>query len=305
MVDRRTPNPRSRLSRDPFAIAWLIVIVYGVLTATLIRTAGLSVEGFSRLLVTVTVIAVLAAAYGVSGRSRKISQMAHWALLWIVFATSSGILTYATASLSGPLVDADLARIDASLGLSWTQWHQFIVGAPSLRFALAVVYVTLLPQIIFSLLYFGLKGRNTRNAEFFFLAAGSLFVTIMVAWRFPSLGAAAFHGFPEDVDRLYLADLQQLRAHTLHRVSVPDLEGIIQFPSFHTTLALIFPFIHRDSPRLFWPILGLNAILLVAIPVGGGHHFTDMIGGAAIGIAAIGLAWAIGRRTAPGAAVPA
>ncbi len=298
-------NPQNPPAYKRFAIAWLLVAAYAALCVILTRVAGLSVTGFARLIVCAAMIGTVAAVYGLSGRSQKLSRTAHWALLWILFATESGVLTYATATLSGPLYDAELAGFDAALGLSWTHWHQIVASSVVLQIGLGVIYITLLPQVIGSLLYFGLTGRDARNAEFFFLAAGSLFVTIMVAWRIPSLGAAAFHGFPGDVDRLYLGVLEQLRARTLHRVVLPELQGIIQFPSFHTTLAVIFPFIHRHSARRFWPILALNAMLLVSIPVGGGHHFADMIGGAVIGIVAIWLAWMIERRTAPSAAVPA
>ncbi|MDC6684527.1 phosphatase PAP2 family protein, partial [Leclercia adecarboxylata] len=97
--------------------------------------------------------------------------------------------------------------------------------------------------------------------------------------------------------------LEALRAHALRRVELTELKGIIQFPSFHTTLALIFPYVHRDSGRLFRPLLALNLILLISIPVGGGHHFADMIAGAVIGLLAIAIARHLGSRQ-PGIAGP-
>ena len=62
---------------------------------------------------------------------------------------------------------------------------------------------------------------------------------------------------------------------------------MVQFPSFHTALALLTAYAVRDVPYLARPVLILNLIVIVATLPVGGHHLADIIGGAAITGAAI------------------
>jgi membrane-associated phospholipid phosphatase len=59
-------------------------------------------------------------------------------------------------------------------------------------------------------------------------------------------------------------------------------EGIVTFPSFHATLAIIMTYAVR---RYRWALAvfgSLNCLMILAIPTVGGHYLVDLFGGAVV-----------------------
>jgi hypothetical protein len=54
--------------------------------------------------------------------------------------------------------------------------------------------------------------------------------------------------------------------------------------------ALLVIWYARGLAYLRWPVLAFNLVVLLSIPVQGGHHLIDMIGGVAVTAFAIWLA---------------
>ena len=270
-----------------FAIAWAITMLFAVTAVILSKAVGLSFSDTTTPILVTACIGVVALAYGVSGRSAILSDMAHWTVLWVLFSVSAGMATYAAAACGGPTNDAAFVALDARLGFSWAAWYDLVTHHPALRFVLAIAYSTLMPQIIFSIIYFGLHGRNDRNAEFFFTTLIAFAVTLPISWRFPALGALPYFGHAEVAARFYFADLLALRQHSRHVFSLGDMKGLITLPSFHTVLALVFVYVHRARTRVSAVVTLLNIAVLISIPVGGGHYLCDMLSGALVGLFSI------------------
>jgi membrane-associated phospholipid phosphatase len=64
-------------------------------------------------------------------------------------------------------------------------------------------------------------------------------------------------------------------------------QGIITFPSLHAALALIITVALWPIPILRWVTIAINTLMLVSIPVDGGHYFIDVLAGLAIASASI------------------
>ncbi len=270
-----------------FAIAWTITILFAATAVLLSQSIGLSFSDTATPIFVTISIGLVALAYGVSGRSAILSDMAHWTVLWVLFSVTAGMATYAAAAYGGATHDAAFVALDARLGFSWADWYGFVTRHPVLRFALAIAYTTLMPQIIFSIIYFGLLGRNDRNAEFFFTTLIAFAITLPISWRFPALGALPYFGHTNEAARFYFSDLQALRQHTRHVFSLAEMKGLITLPSFHTVLALLFIYVHRARNWVSKFIIFLNLAVLISIPVGGGHYLCDMISGAIVGLISI------------------
>jgi membrane-associated phospholipid phosphatase len=86
----------------------------------------------------------------------------------------------------------------------------------------------------------------------------------------------------------YLPVLQEIRSGHWTVLSYAHAEGIVTFPSFHTTLAVFFAYLagrlDKRLLRVFGPV---NAIMLLSIPVIGGHYLADLFGGAAVACVSI------------------
>jgi membrane-associated phospholipid phosphatase len=81
--------------------------------------------------------------------------------------------------------------------------------------------------------------------------------------------------------------VSELREGVRTAVTWRGAEGLITFPSFHTTWALLLAWAFRGRPRWFVPSAVLNAAVIVATLTTGWHYFADVAAGAALGVAVI------------------
>ena len=80
---------------------------------------------------------------------------------------------------------------------------------------------------------------------------------------------------------LYQAELlPMLRDNMLGAVDLGALQGLVCAPSFHTAAAVIYIAMAWPCRYLRWPLLLINAAMLLSTPVEGTHYLVDMIGGA-------------------------
>jgi hypothetical protein len=126
-------------------------------------------------------------------------------------------------------------------------------------------------------------------------------ITLTVWSFFPSFGAFSVFHLPDKVasglglalNTDYGANLTRMLQNGPGHISPADLRGIIGFPSYHTLQAVMLAWYARRIPFFRWPVIGLNAAVLVAVPVHGGHHLVDLFGGLAVSGVAILMARAI------------
>ncbi|HYM01664.1 MAG TPA: phosphatase PAP2 family protein, partial [Stellaceae bacterium] len=196
------------------------------------------------------------------------------------------------AATKAPLVDGALAAADRALGFDWLQWFTWVHSRPVLTIALHAAYDAAGPAIIVLPLYFALSGQPERNSEFLWLLIVSVVLIIPLSGLMPGAGAFVFYGVADQAYAPFVPEFAAIRRGEIHDLALTHLQGIVTFPSFHTTLALLFPYVLRKS-RVLCAIASLVcAAMLVAIPSEGGHYLVDVIAGALVAVAAI---WATAR----------
>jgi membrane-associated phospholipid phosphatase len=85
----------------------------------------------------------------------------------------------------------------------------------------------------------------------------------------------------------HYSELMTLRSGEPFQFLVTKSEGLVTFPSFHTALGLIIVYALRGMIWLAIPVAVVNALMTVGTLPEGGHHLSDVIGGAAIGLISI------------------
>jgi hypothetical protein len=213
----------------------------------------------------------------------RLGATAEWILLWLIFSVAGAVMTYLAAAQDGAVYDARLTLLDAELGFRWSGWLTYVENHPLLKFAFAVAYGSLLPQVLFSVWWFSFLRWDQRNAELLTNAMLALLLTAAVFFLFPALGPCV--GAPACHDA-YVEDLVGLRHGNLPSLDMMLLKGVIAFPSFHAVLAMLFTYAHRRAPT-FLPMAGFNGLMLLSIPSEGGHYLVDIIGGVVVGGVAI------------------
>ena len=82
---------------------------------------------------------------------------------------------------------------------------------------------------------------------------------------------------------------------------IGEMQGIVTFPSYHTVLGVLFPYMFRRH-RWFLPVLVLNVLLIGSVPTEGAHYVVDAIAGVIIAVVALAVAqWLLGRCVADSA----
>jgi hypothetical protein len=263
---------------------------------------------YSILILPLLVLVGGAVYYGCKRKELSVAATFAAATFLIVFPAACSLLSYLSLTIAGPRIDALLAGIDAQMGFSWPALMGFAARHVGLTAVLRLIYLSVMPQTAFLILLLGWKERVADLYGFCLALSIGAIITVCAWTAFPSFGAFSVFDLPPQVaSRLGLA-LNGDYGHQLiamlksgpGRISVREMRGLVGFPSYHTVQALTLAWYARNVSYARWPAIVLNAIVLVAVPVHGGHHLVDMIGGAAVTFAAIAIAtWTVNAAASP------
>jgi hypothetical protein len=230
----------------------------------------------------------------------------------VVFPASAGLMSYLLMTIAGPRIDGLLASADMALGFHWPVLMAWAGDHLLLNALLHLAYMSVMPQTLLLIL---LLGFGKKLDDLYGLALALCFgavLTLAIWTAFPSFGAFSVFTLPTPVaSKLGMVlgfDYARVLVHMLKDgpgfISPKELRGLVGFPSYHTLQALVLAWYARHLPWWRWMALALNAAVLVAVPIQGGHHLVDMAGGVAVTVIAAMLArtvlnWA--KRPAPAA----
>jgi membrane-associated phospholipid phosphatase len=221
-------------------------------------------------------------------------------------AASFSVLNFLLLTVAGQRIDASLAAIDRALGVDWPAMMTVVAHYPVTNLVLQLVYISVLPQIALLIPALGLKGKPEQIYTLCLSVAAGAAIAIGVWTLAPSFGAFSVYQLPPGVanhlalalDGHYAKALVHLLATGPGRISPSDAQGLIGFPSYHAVLALLVAWYARTLPVVRWVALALNATVLVATPIQGGHHVVDVLAGFAVAALAILFASAAQRFAA-------
>lgn len=228
---------------------------------------------------------------------RALADFAEYAIAFMLIGLLGAVGSYPVSAASRGFYDPALQAIDEALRFDWLAWYALVAAHPVLQVAGHVAYeaIYLTPAAILG--FFAWTGRrreaHTMLATFWVSAA----ITLAMFYFMPAVGPFAYlwHG---PIPYMPASELWQpelipaMRHHAMHVIDLGQLRGLVSAPSFHTAAAVLYVAIAWPYRVLRWPVLAINAAMLLATPVEGTHYLADMLGGAAVALTSLGvIAW--------------
>lgn len=222
----------------------------------------------------------------------------------VAFAAVGAPLSYLAASLDLPLHDAWMDALDRTTGLDWPAWLDWMNSHAAIHPLFSLTYTSLLPQTAVIVLVLAFSGHLAWLRTYMLAFVITTIVTIVVsalvpaegAWGFLQPGAAKDLNIVPVVHGTYLPVYHGLRDGTYRLLMATGADGIITFPSLHAALGLLFAVALWPVPVLRWVSLVLNIVMIVSVPVEGGHYFVDVFAGLAIAGVSLLIARAVVQR---------
>jgi membrane-associated phospholipid phosphatase len=237
--------------------------------------------------------------------ARTLRDAAEYYGAFIAICLLGAFASYPLAAETTGYSDAYLSRADRIFGFDWLAWYQCVAAHPALQVAGRAAYQSIYVTPAILLAYFAWTGRKPQARIFiasFWIAA---LLTLLLFLAVPAKGplAVLWHGripyWP--VSALYQAHLiPQLRTHALRLVDLQSVQGVVCAPSFHAAAAVLFIAAAWPVRILRWPLLAVNALMILATPVEGTHYLTDILVGMAVALVATAAARSLSSRMSAG-----
>jgi hypothetical protein len=205
------------------------------------------------------------------GESR-LFEAALYLALWAIWPPVCVWLAYLSVTLGLPLQDSALAASDAALGFDWIDVARFIDAIPGLGSVLNFAYLSPLWQFAASAIVLAWLAPRGRNRELLTHMLLAMTATLVIGTFVPAIGPAAAYGFGPEPEAI----IHALRSGGSQKL---PYAGIVSFPSFHTVMAVLFTYAHRDIDKTFHYALALNAVMLVSTLYNGDHYLSDILAG--------------------------
>ncbi|MEZ6122241.1 MAG: phosphatase PAP2 family protein [Planctomycetaceae bacterium] len=282
-------------NRDLKLKMWLIAVT-GIMAFALMLRHGMRFDFASSVHAAGTIGLLL--PFALVFDSRRLDQFANLLtgfLCMVAFNFFLSVLTYAGTPLNAPLADEWFVRMDQAMGIDVAKIVTWSRSHPVLYRFFDMTYYSVLPSTLLALIVLGFDRDVTRLRDFVlhFMLGG--FITTIIFFFLPAEAPEGHFNFqPTQAQQNFLNHFYALRSGEFRVISMNNLEGLITFPSFHTTWAVLVAYAFRHSRWLFPPMLFLNGAVVLATVILGWHYAADVIGG----VLTAGVAVAIARITA-------
>lgn len=272
---------------EPIAAAATILVV-AVFAGSFIALRGSRIEvNFPYLILApISALLLLGLCYGpILKRDFRIAWACWFVSLCGLLIGGCALMQYAFGLWTRPEISAELIWADRALGLDWTAYATFIFKRPFISAVLRAAYNSLSYQAGLVILYVVVTDDRKRMFEYLLVTAICAVFTCLIFGLFPAQMAPVQYGRVDYLlDRLEAEQTAAILSGA--KLVAYKITGLVNFPSAHTSGALIAIYLLRRT-KLLYPIVALNFVMVLSVPPFGGHYFVDVIAGASAALASI------------------
>jgi membrane-associated phospholipid phosphatase len=286
------------MTRDQWVSAaeWATIAVVLGLDLAFVHITGIPITNWQKYATALAIviaawpaIALLTRVTGLAGDAAFVAEIPGKIFTYMLAAS---LLEYYLATSPSPLHDGLLMTIDRALRFDWVAMCNWVAPHSALHRALSFAYFNLanetcLVGLVIVLFY----PRRARRFSTALIVSSAL--TIPFLWIFPVSGPfIALSDLPSYCISDAMIGAQHymmMRTHGFADVDVATMSGIVAFPSYHATAAILLTYMMRGIPFAFPIAATFNALMIAATPLIGGHYAVDVIAGAVVAAATIGV----------------
>ena len=213
-------------------------------------------------IVTMSVIAWLFKTYTTIPLVHKLSVLMVWFIVLHLYITVGAPSSYLFASVGGAFVDPYFAAADKALGLDWVAFLEFVANYPWIGDYSTSIYLSSMKVLLTTMVLLALLGKHKQGDLLIVSVMVSAFLTSALSAPFTASGPFGFYNVPVDVYKdlapavtgkggIWLDHLMQLRSGEFRELRQGIYQGVVQFPSFHTTLSVLLILSMRGTGPLF------------------------------------------------------
>jgi membrane-associated phospholipid phosphatase len=291
---------KDKMSRDYWvsAIEWIVIAGIVAIDVGMAHATGIGVDangawtyGETVALLILIWPATLLLTH-VTGFAKDAAFLSEIPGKFFAYIAVASVLEYYLATSPAPLNDGLLIDSDHALGFDWPAACRWLAAHPAVHPFLAYPYFSLATEcgVVVAVIGIFYPRRARRFVTALILSS---ILTIPLLWFFPVGGPfATFHdiGLPRSCfSYAYIGtrDYLAMRTHAYPAIPVAKMTGIVAFPSYHATCAVLLTYFLRGVPVLFPIAVAFNLMMLLATPFIGGHYLTDVVAGLAVAAATI------------------
>ena len=277
-----------------YICAGFVVVVATGVACGLLRYRAEEMNAIAASILTLWALGLYLQFLGVSRLGEAVKGAACYLLLSVCAIFASAVL----AVISRNYFDGSFAAADKALfGFNWNTDAPAMTSNPLIGHMLSYAYVSLNWQPVLMVGYLFLVGQSQRFWQALTATAIALAICISVFPFSPAVGGYVHFEIPRmSVPDVWVASawhypevLRSLKDGSLDTLGYKALEGIVAMPSFHAAASIILAWTFWTT-LLRWPLVALNAVMLVSsVPIGG-HYIVDVVAGTAVAVLALWLA---------------
>jgi hypothetical protein len=186
-------------------------------------------------------------------------------------------LTNAVQLTPFKIIDPLLYQADLLLHLDMVDFMQQANHFPSFKTLMQYSYASLNHQVLFIPLLLIVLKQYDHFLKTCLLFLITSFIGFNLYYFFPSTGPATLLKLPIFSPGQFATGIKFQEIHQRQLASTIE-GGLIAFPSFHVTWALVCQYACQkvEIPGLYWFLMVVNTLLILACPLLGWHYFIDV-----------------------------
>jgi hypothetical protein len=210
-------------------------------------------------------------------REWRLGDVCLYAGIWITWGPFAVMLTYLIAAWNFPLQDQLFSALDRGIGFDWAKLVVLNNDTTGLLAFERLAYGTYYPQAFLCVVFVALWEKPGANGRLLLAIIFTFCITTLISGFLPSLGPAELNHFTTPWGPVVPAIRQGSQG------PFPYV-GIVNFPSFHAAMAVLYTIVHQESRIRMYSFGALNILMTLSIPFAGGHYLLDVPAGIALAL---------------------